>query len=125
MAIEPRKTIFWLGDSKRRVRGFPEDVRDEIGYALFKAEHGEKHPSAHRMQGINAVEIVSGYDGDTFRGVYTTKFEDAVYVLHCFQKKSKKGAETPKPDLDLIKKRLQDAKLHYEASKKHGSENKS
>jgi phage-related protein len=125
MAIESRKTLFWLGDSQRRVRDFPGDVRDEIGYALYKAECGEGHSSAHRMKGINAVEIVSDYDGDTFRGVYTTKFEDAVYVLHCFQKKSKKGAETPKPDLDLIKKRLQVAKLHYEASKKHESENQS
>jgi phage-related protein len=125
MALESLKTLTWLGDSKRRLTEFPDEVRLEIGYAIYLAECGDSHPSARRMQGYNAVEIVSDYDGNAFRGVYTTKFKDAVYVLHCFQKKSKKGVETPKPDLDLIKKRLQDAKLHYEASKKHGPENQS
>jgi len=75
------------------------------------------------MQGFNAVEVVSDFDGDTFRAVYTTKFEDAVYVLHCFQKKSKKGVSTPKPDIDLIKLRLRDAETLYKASKKHGKKN--
>jgi phage-related protein len=77
------------------------------------------------MKGINAVEIVTDFDGDAFRGIYTTKFGDAIYVLHCFQKKSKKGIKTPKRDLDLIEKRLKDAKQHYEASKKHETENQS
>jgi phage-related protein len=75
------------------------------------------------MQGYNTVEIVSDNDGNTYRAVYTTKFEDAVYVLHCFQKKSKKGGKTPKPDLDLIERRLRDAKLLHEASRRHEPEN--
>ncbi len=75
------------------------------------------------MQGYHAVEIVSDNDGDTYRAVYTTKFEDEVYVLHCFQKKSKKGGKTPKPDLDLIERRLRDAKLLHEASRRHEPEN--
>jgi phage-related protein len=110
-----RKRLFWLGDSRRRLGEFPEEVRSEIGYALFLAEGGESHPSAKRMRGYNAVEIVSDYDGDTFRGVYTTRFRDSVYVLHCFQKKSKRGSETPRAELNLIEKRLKDAQEHYEA----------
>ncbi len=109
-----KKRIFWLGDSRRRLGEFPEEVRSEIGYALFLAESGESHPSAKRMRGYNAVEIVSDYDGDTFRGIYTTRFKDSVYVLHCFQKKSKRGSETPRADLSLIEKRLKDAEEHYE-----------
>jgi phage-related protein len=123
MATKSRKIVIWTGDSRKRLRQFPEEVRSEIGYAIFQAECGESHLSAKRMQGYNAVEIVSDNEGDTFRAVYTTQFEGAVYVLHCFQKKSKKGGKTPQPDLDLIKKRLRDAKRHYEASRRHGPEN--
>lgn len=68
------------------------------------------------MQGLNAVEVVADFDGNTFRGVYTTRFKGSVYVLHCFQKKSKKGSETPRVDLGLIEKRLEDAEEHYKAS---------
>jgi phage-related protein len=109
------KRLFWLGDSRRRLGEFPEEVRSEVGYALFLAEGGESHSSAKRMRGYNAIEIVSDYDGDTFRAVYTTRFKNAVYVLHCFQKKSKRGAETPRAELKLIEKRLKDAEEHYEA----------
>jgi phage-related protein len=70
------------------------------------------------MRGINAVEIVSDYDGDTFRGIYTTKHKGIIYVLHCFQKKSKVGSKTPKLDGSLIKKRLAEAEKHFEASVK-------
>jgi phage-related protein len=110
-----KKRLFWLGDSRRRLGEFPEEACSEIGYTLFLAEVGESHPSAKRMPGYNAVEIVADYDGDAFRGVYTTRFKDAVYVLHCFQKKSKRGSETPRVELNLIEKRLKDAEEHYEA----------
>ena len=83
----------------------------------MQAEYGEIHLSAKRMQGLNAVEIVSDNEGNTFRAVYTTMFDNAVYVLHCFQKKSKTGAKTPKRELDLIQQRLGAAKRHYEASR--------
>ena len=111
-----RKRLFWMGDSRKRLAEFPEEVRSEIGYALFLAEWGEYHPSAKRMQRFNAIEVVADYDGDAFRGVYTTRFKDSVYVLHCFQKKSKKGSETPRTDLGLIEKRLKEAEEHYKAS---------
>ncbi len=118
MSLESEKDLYWMGDSKRRLGEFPEDVRSEIGYAVFLAECGESHPSARRMQGYNAIEIISDYDGDTFRGVYTTRFKGSVYVLHCFQKKSKKGSETPRVELNLIEKRLKDAEEHCKASNK-------
>jgi phage-related protein len=111
--LEGRKELVWMGDSLKRLRKFPNEVRDEIGYALYLAEFGEPHPSVKHMQGYNALEIVADHDGETFRGVYTTKFRDCIYVLHCFQKKSKKGAKTPQPDLDLIRKRLKEAQEHY------------
>jgi phage-related protein len=117
MSTESRKKLHWLGDSLKRLRDFPREVREEIGYAIYLAEFGETHPLAGRMQGYNAVEIVSDFDGDTFRGVYTTKCEGSVYVLHCFQKKSRKGSKTPLADISLIKKRLRDAEQHYKASK--------
>jgi len=109
---KPSKRIQWMGDSKDRLRGFPEEVRYEIGSALRSAQFGESHPSAKPMRGINAVEIVSDFDGDTFRGVYTTKIKEYIYVLHCFKKKSTIGIKSQKRDLNLIRTRLRDAEEH-------------
>jgi phage-related protein len=67
------------------------------------------------MRGLNAVEIVSDYRGDTYRGVYTARFKGLIYVLHCFQQKSKTGIKTPKRDLELIRSRLADTELHFRA----------
>jgi phage-related protein len=110
-----RKPVRWIGDSRQRLREFPEAVRFEIGQAIYQVELGERHPSAHAMQGLSAVEIVSDYRGDTFRGVYTTRIKGFIYVLHCFQKKSKAGVKTPKRDLEPIRSRLADAELHSRA----------
>jgi len=110
-----RKAVLWMGDSRQRLREFPEAVRFEIGQAIYQAEIGEHHPSACAMQGLNAVEIVSDWRGDTYRGVYTTRIKGFIYVLHCFQKKSRTGIKTPKRDLELIRKRLADAELHFRA----------
>ena len=110
-----RKAVRWMGDSRKQLREFPEVVRSEIGQAIYQAELGESHPSASPMQGLNAVEIVSDYRGDTYWGVYTTRFKGFIYVLHCFQKKSKAGIKTPKRDLELIRRRLADAELNFRA----------
>ena len=95
---------------------FPEDVKDVMGFALHQAQMGEKHIDAKPLKGFggaSTLEVVDDYDGDAYRAVYTVKFEGFVYVLHCFQKKSKKGIATPKEDVDLIKARLKDARdLH-------------
>jgi len=104
-----------MGDSRQRLRAFPEAVRSEIGQALYQAELGESHPSAKPMNGLSAVEIVSDYRSDAYRGIYTTQFKGHLYVLHCFQKKSKTGIKTPRPDLELIRARLADARVHFKA----------
>ena len=100
---------------------FSEDVRDVFGYALHLAQHGEKHLDARPLKGFGGaktLEIVEDHQGDTYRAVYTVKFEGYVYVLHCFQKKSKKGIATPKPDMDKIRARLKYAELlHQELAK--------
>ena len=98
-----------LGNTLDELRKFPEEVRDEMGYALYLAQIGDKHPTAKPLKGYvgaGVLEIVDNYDGDTYKTVYTVKLAGVVYVLHAFQKKSKKGIATPKKDIDLIKKRL-------------------
>jgi phage-related protein len=102
---------------------FPEEVKDEVGVALSVAQFGSKHPKAKpwKGEGAGVMEIVEDHRGDTYRAVYTVKFEKAVYVLHAFQKKSPKGIKTAKTDVELIRKRLQRAKEDYEA--RYGKEN--
>lgn len=105
------KPLVWIADSLEAVRGFPEEVKDEVGAALFHAQLGGKHvkakPLRHISQGI--LEVVSDHRGDTYRAVYTVKLEGRVYVLHAFQKKSKSGIATPKAEIDLVKLRLRRA----------------
>ena len=88
-----------------------------MGYALHLAQQGGKHPDAKPMkgfQGASVVEVVSDYEGNTWRLIYTLKYRDAVYVLHAFQKKSKQGIKTPKHHIDLIRVRIKQAMEHYE-----------
>jgi phage-related protein len=94
----------------------PDLVRVSMGMALYQAQCGDESPKAKALKGFggrSVLEIVDDFDGDTFRAVYTVRFAEALYVLHVFQKKSKKGAETPKHDIDLIRQRLRDAEEHY------------
>src|SRR5262249_49193534 len=91
---------------------FPRTAQREMGYALFLAQIGERHPTmAKTLKGFgggNVIEIRESYEGSAYRAVYTVRYADAIYVLHAFQKKFKKGIETPKRDVDLITKRLKD-----------------
>jgi phage-related protein len=103
--------------SQDDLRSLPKKVTFVFGYAILLAELGLKHPDAKPLRGFGGagvLEVVENYDGDTFRAVYTVKFEGVVYVLDAFQKKSKKGSELPKVDLDRIKARLKMAEGHYE-----------
>ena len=102
------KPVIWMGDSLARLQTFPSPGQNEIGYALYLAQIGGKHVSAKPLKGFGSgvLEVVSDHRGDTFRAVYTVRFQDRVYVLHAFQKKSKKGIATPQPDIDLLKQRL-------------------
>jgi phage-related protein len=106
------KPVIWLGSTRRDFRVMPAAVKSDMGYALYLAQQGEKHRNAKPLKGFGGaavVEIVDDYRGDTFRCVYAVRFADSVYVLHVFQKKSKKGRETPKPDKALIEQRLREA----------------
>ncbi|CAN7764054.1 addiction module toxin RelE [Ensifer sp. NM-2] len=114
-APTPKPCVF-LGSSKKDLLGLPDDVRQEMGYALHEAQCGEEPLDAKALKGFGGrsiIEIVKAHDRDTFRAVYTVRFEQALYVLHVFQKKSKKGIATPKHEIDLIKQRLRDAEEHY------------
>ena len=117
------KPIHWIASALDDLRALPEDVQGDMGYALHLAQHGDQHPDAKKMKGDlhDVVEIVVREDGNAYRGMYTLKFKGIVYVLHVFQKKSKKGNATPQPDLNLIRARLKIAKKHYELT--HSSNN--
>jgi phage-related protein len=113
MRAEPTlKPVVWMGSSRKDLGAFPDPVKDRVGYALFVAQQGGKHADAKPLRGFGGagvVEVVSDHRGDTFRAVYTIRLADVIYVLHAFQKKSKSGRETPRPDLELIAVRLRDA----------------
>jgi len=111
------KPVRWVGSSKEDLSRFPEEVRRRVGGALWEAQIGRKAPYAKPLKGFGdagVLEIVDDFDGDTFRAVYTVRFAKAVYVLHTFQKKSKRGVATPKAELDLIAQRLKRAREDYE-----------
>ncbi len=115
------KKILWLGSTYKDLKAMPSDVQDTFGYALHHAQIGKKHEQAKPLKGFGSagvLEVVEDSSGGIFRAVYTVKFADAVYVLHCFQKKSTHGIATTKPDMDLIRKRLQAAAAHSAGEKK-------
>ena len=110
------KELFFLGDSDETLRGFPKEVRDEVGFSLYLAQNGEKALNAVALTGFGSSkvpEIIVDHMGDTYRSVYTVRFENAVYVLHAFKKKSVRGRETPKHEMDLVRSRLKAAEAHY------------
>ena len=104
--------MIWRGASKTDFIAFPPIVQREMGYALFLAQMGERHQTMAKtlggFGGANMIEVKESYDGNAYRAVYTVHFAEAIYVLHAFQKKSKKGVATPKTEMDLIEKRLKD-----------------
>lgn len=110
------KPLFWVSSSKADLLGFPEAVKDGIGTALSVAQFGGKHPKSKpwKGEGSGVLEVVQDFRGDTFRAVYTVRFEQAVYVLHAFQKKSRRGPKTAQTDIELIGKRLRAAQEDYE-----------
>ena len=118
------KILLFVGSSQKDIQDFPEDVKDDVGYALFQVQQGETPVCAKPLKGLGSgvLEIIEDFRGDTYRAAYTVKFDKAVYVLHCFQKKSKHGIETPARDWDLIKQRLkwaeEDYKTNYQANKR-------
>jgi phage-related protein len=112
----PRKPVVWIGCSRKDLKNFPAEVQDEMGYALRDAQYGGKRRSAKPLRGwvgAGVLEVADDFRGDTYRAVYTVNFSGFVYVLHAFQKKSKRGGEVPKVDMDLIRSRYRMAEAHY------------
>ena len=106
------RPLEWIGGSKKDLMALPDEVVNVFGYALYLAQTGGKHAQAKALQGFGSagvLEVVEDWSGNTYRAVYTVRFVVRVFVLHVFQKKSKSGIATPKPDLDLIKGRLKAA----------------
>jgi len=106
------KDLIWVGSSLKDLRGFPDDVKRVMGYALRLAQKGDKHPDAKPLKGFGGagvLEVAEDQAGDAYRTLYTVALSNTVYVLHAFQKKSKHGIATPKRDLDLIRQRLNQA----------------
>lgn len=105
----PEKRLIWIGSSKRDLMELPVWVRKFFGHALDFAQRGGRHGAAKILRGFGGagvLEVVEDDEGGTYRTVYTVKFEQAVFVLHCFQKKAKQGIATPKEDMELIRSRL-------------------
>jgi phage-related protein len=107
------KPLVWVASSKADLMRLPRRVMHDFGFALYMAQVGGEHPNAKPLQGFGSaavLEIVEDFQGNAYRAVYTVRFRDAIFVLHVFQKKSKRGIATPKPDVDLIKDRLKAAR---------------
>jgi len=105
----PLKPLRWIGSSKADLTAFPRPVRKEFGHALHLAQAGERPLNAKPLRGFGGagvLELIENHEGNAYRAVYTVKFARSVFVLHAFQKKSKKGVSTPKAEIDLIKHRL-------------------
>lgn len=110
------KPLFWVASSLRDLRRFPGEVQDIAGFALYLAQVGEKHALAKPLKGFGGagvLEVIADHDGEAYRAVYTIRFKDVIYVLHAFQKKSRKGIATPKNELEVVRARLRQAADHY------------
>jgi len=113
------KPLFWVGSAKKDLLEMPNEVVDVLGYALYLAQNGLKHLQAKPLKGFGSagvLEVLEDFDGSTYRAVYTVKFSDGVYVLHCFQKKSRRGIETTRHDKDMIEARLNLARQQSEGA---------
>jgi len=112
---ETVRPLLWVASARRDLQAMPEEVQDSVGYALYFAQTGRKHEQAKALKGFGSagvLEVIEDSQGSTFRAVYTVRFAHAVYVLHCFQKKSTHGIATSKPDMELIRERLKAAEAH-------------
>ena len=107
------KPVIWIGSSKKDVGKLPEEVQRDIGYVLHLVQQGDSHSSIKPLTGKDlsrVYEIRSDYDTDTYRAVYAVNLGNAIYMLHVFQKKSKRGKATPKADMDVVRARLKRAR---------------
>ncbi len=114
------KPLVWVATSLEDLKAFPDEVQRIMGYALYLAQVGQKHPDAKPLKGFrgaSVLEVVEDFEGNAYRAVYTVKLANVVYVLHAFQKKSKKGIKTSQADMDKVRARF---KLAVEIHARHG-----
>jgi phage-related protein len=110
------KPVIWMGSSRRDLRSLPQLVRRDFGQALYAAQQGTTDPAAKPLKGFGGarvMEIVERFRTNTYRAIYTAYFDDAIYVLHVFQKKSKSGIATPRHEIEVIRRRFAEAERHY------------
>lgn len=110
------RPLLWVASSKRDFIEMPDDVISDFGHWLLQVQKGKHPKNAKTLSGFgsgNVIELKKDHENGTFRTVYTVRFEEVVVILHAFQKKSKKGKETPKQDIDLINSRLKLAEVMY------------
>lgn len=110
------KRLLWIGSSKEDLKDFPDEVQDEMGHGLYLAQMGDRHKHAKTLSGLGNAKIIELKENDrleTYRLVYTVEMAEFIFVLHSFQKKSKTGKETPKQEIDLVKRRLKEAEALY------------
>lgn len=122
-AIPPSKECWFVGSSRKDLAAFPDEVRSAFGHALHEAQCGLEPYAAKALRGFGGrgvLEIIENHDGDTFRAVYTVRFAEAIYVLHCFQKKSRRGIATPQHEIELIRARLRDAEAMHRIRTEEG-----
>ena len=117
------KNLTWLADSRSQVKSFPAGVQDDIGYALYAAQLGERSIKAKPLRGLGSqvMEIVAFDSSGTYRAVYAVSIGESIYVIHAFQKKSKAGIATPDSEIDLIRQRLKQLRSEVKNAKKRGS----
>jgi phage-related protein len=123
MSVSDIKPVAWVGSSYKDFRAFPEPVQDTMGYALYLAQTGRIHERAKPLKGFGGagvVELVDDHDRNTYRAVYSVKFAHVIYVLHAFQKKSKRGMRTSESDIDLIRRRLKVAEADHRRRMQEG-----
>lgn len=109
---ENLRPLRWIGSAKKDLLEMPDEVQQVFGFALYLAQVGSVHSTVKPLSGFGSagvLEVVEDWRGNAYRAIYTVRFDDAVYVLHCFQKKAKRGVATPKPEMDIVRERLKQA----------------
>jgi phage-related protein len=117
------KKLIWFADSRSNLKSFPVGVQDDMGYALYLAQLGEMSAKAKPLRGLGSgvMEIAVHDQSGTYRAVYTVSIGDSIYVIHAFQKKSKAGIATPKPEVELIRQRLKQLRIEVKNAEKKSS----
>ena len=113
--MDDERQIRWVGSAYDDLLAFPKDARKEAGFQLGKVQAGLDPTDWKPFDDVGAgtKEIRIRDASGIYRVIYVAKFEEAIYVLHCFQKKSKRGIATPRTDIELIRRRFQSAKEDY------------